>query len=133
MYSDNGREAALMTAKHMLRQWRTLQSKERKMSNTRVSCTNSFLPNISYDTMSLRMEQTLSEVISMESVPIHNESNSLSDKRFMSQTSSINGLSTHVSMNSQHNTWAFEMQIWLLIIDLFLKLDQVCFITNSHN
>lgn len=124
--SDNGREAALMTAKQMLKQWRTMQSKERKMSNNRISCANSFLPNVNYDTMSLRMEQTLSEVISMESVPFPNENNSLSDKRFMSQNSSINGLSTHVSMNNQNNTWAFEMQIWLLIIDLFLKLDQVC-------
>ena len=84
------------------------------------------MPSISYDTMSLRMEQTLSEVISLESAPLYTESVCQSERKYISQASSVNGHSGNISFTEGKNSWAFEMQIWLLIVDLFLKLDQVC-------
>lgn len=75
------------------------------------------------------MEQTLSEVISLESAPLHNaESVSQSERRYISHASSVNGDSGIVSFTEGKHSWAFEMQIWLLIVDLFLKLDQVIII-----
>lgn len=78
--------------------------------------------------MSLRMEQTLSEVISLESVPMHNENASQQfERKYLSQASSVNGYSGNMAFSGESkHSWAFEMQIWLLIVDLFLKLDQVC-------
>lgn len=76
--------------------------------------------------MSLRMEQTLSEVISLESAPLHTDAASQSERRYISQASSVNGYSGNVTFSETgKHSWAFEMQIWLLIVDLFLKLDQV--------
>lgn len=122
---ENGKELALLTAKQMLKKWRYINSDECKRFNHRTSYC-SFLPSISYDTMSLRMEQTLSEVISLESAPLHNaESVSQSERKYMSHASSVNGDSGIVAFTEGKHSWAFEMQIWLLIVDLFLKLDQI--------
>lgn len=108
----------------MLKQWRYINSDESKKFIHRTSYC-SFLPSISnYDTMSLRMEQTLSEVISLESAPIHGDTASQTERKYFSQASSVNGSSGIVAFAEGKNSWAFEMQIWLLIVDLFLKLDQ---------
>jgi len=113
----------------MLKKWRYLNSDESKKFNHRTSYC-SFMPSISYDTMSLRMEQTLSEVISLESAPILNDNASTIDRKYLSQASSVNGGSCHILLAEGKHSWAFEMQIWLLIVDLFLKLDQViCLLT----
>lgn len=131
MVCENGKELALLTAKQMLKKWRYINSDECKRFNHRTSYC-SFLPSISYDTMSLRMEQTLSEVISLESAPLHNaESVSQSERKYMSHASSVNGDSGIVAFTEGKHSWAFEMQIWLLIVDLFLKLDQVGLLFES--
>lgn len=125
---ENGREFALLTAKQILKKWKYINSDECKKFNHRTSYC-SFIPSISYDTMSLRMEQILSEVISLESAPIHTENSYQSEKKqYISQASSVNGCNdgNFVSPEGKYS-WAFEMQIWLLIIDLFLKMDQVLF------
>lgn len=109
----------------MLKKWRYINSDESKKFNHRTSYC-SFIPSINYDTMSLRMEQTLSEVISLESAPLHTDAASQSERRYISQASSVNGYSGNVTFSETgKHSWAFEMQIWLLIVDLFLKLDQV--------
>lgn len=85
--------------------------------------------------MSLRMEQTLSEVISLESVPVHNsntlnnnlnqvDSASQTERMYLSYASSVNGANGSLQ-EGKHYSWTFEMQIWLLVVELFLKLDQV--------
>ncbi|KAI2798184.1 Tetratricopeptide repeat protein 7B [Blomia tropicalis] len=122
---ENGKELALLTGKQILKQWRYLNSEQSKKFNHRTSYC-SFIPNINYDTMSLRMEQTLSEVISLESVPIHVAENaSQSERRYISQASSVNDCGDNMTFTDEKHSWAFEMQIWLMIVDLFLKLDQI--------
>ena len=86
------------------------------------------------------MEQTLSEVISLESVPVASstlgnnnnaninnaESASQTDRMYLSYASSVNGGNSQICLSeSKSYSWTFEMQIWLLIVELFLKLDQV--------
>lgn len=72
------------------------------------------------------MEQTLSEVISLESVPCPLPGNDLpfgqNDRIYLSQANSINGSD---QVFDRPCSQAFEMQIWLFIVELFLKLDQV--------
>ncbi|XP_046918207.1 tetratricopeptide repeat domain 7 [Dermatophagoides farinae] len=134
---ENGHELALLTAKEMLKQWRLVAGEENRRLSPRASYC-SFIPTINYDTMSLRMEQTLSEVISLESAPVGSGSNSAgqqlhqpqdlsfgqSDRLYLSQASSVNG-SNLVLNENRPCSQAFEMQIWLLIVELFLQLDQI--------
>ncbi|KAF7494228.1 Tetratricopeptide repeat protein 7B [Sarcoptes scabiei] len=146
---DNGSEIALLTAKEMLKQWRLISGEENRRLSPRVSYC-SFVPTINYDTMSLRMEQTLSEVISLESVPLggtgtyatnnSNCNNSIlndlslvqNDRLYLSQTNSVNG-SNLVLNENRPCSQAFEMQIWLFIVELFLHLDQIQEAENCVN
>lgn len=80
--------------------------------------------------MSLRMEQALSEVISVESVPNQLDGVSMVDgavgaRTMFSNASTVTGYSNDVSVSHSRNAWIFEMQIWLLMVELFLKLDLV--------
>ena len=137
---ENGHELALLTAKEMLKQWRLVSGEDNRRLSPRASYC-SFIPTINYDTMSLRMEQTLSEVISLESAPIGNSNSAAnvhhqphdlsfgqSDRLYLSQASSVNGSNLVLNDNTRPCSQAFEMQIWLLIVELFLQLDQVCFL-----
>lgn len=97
-----------------------------------------------YDTMSVRMEQTLSEVISLEStaqqptglaagtnIP---ETSSVvgvatlggGNSRVLSHASSVTGSNNQMQFTEAKYSFSFEMQIWMLIIELFLRLDMVC-------
>lgn len=126
---------ALLTAREILTTWK-------KMSGTEAAYYTFPAPN-NYDTMSVRMEQTLSEVISLESTAQQPtslaaaglpETNSVvgvatlggGHSRVLSHASSINGSHNQMQYSETKYSFSFEMQIWMLIIELFLRLDMVC-------
>ncbi len=124
---ENGRELALLTAKDMLNCWKNANSEEhRKMS---YNC--NYFPTSNYDSISMKMEQTLSEVASLDSQPVQHM-DAISNNLSFNITNGI----TNGNNNSAANKplWSLQMHIWLLIVELFLKLGQVCiqFIYNSN-
>ncbi len=120
---ENGRELALLTAKEMLNCWKNVNNEEqRKMS---YNC--NYFPASNYDSISMKMEQTLSEVASLDSGAVQ-------PMDAISTNLSFN--ITNANNNSAANKplWSLQMHIWLLIVELFLKLGQVCIqlIYNSN-
>lgn len=112
MVREDGREQALLTAKEMLNCWKFTNSEEQR----RTSHNFNYFPAPNYDTISLRMEQTLSEVASLDSTPVPNDA--------ISQSFSM---SVQNSSNKAANKplWSLQMYIWLLIVEMFLKLGQI--------
>ncbi len=114
---ENGRELALLTAKEMLNCWKNVNNEEqRKMS---YNC--NYFPASNYDSISMKMEQTLSEVASLDSAAVQ-------PMDAVSTNLSFNITAGNNSNNSAANKplWSLQMHIWLLIVELFLKLGQVC-------
>lgn len=104
---------ALLTAKYMLRCWKRVSMEEQDKT---VYRSNSYLTGANYDTLSLRMEQTLSEITSLDSGP-HEHSH----------------FSNH-SGSEGKQMWNIHMHIWILIVELYIKLGQVSHIrTNSSS
>jgi len=130
---EDGREQALLTAKHMLRCFKTLSTDPSAManydvfggSNNKVSYHRaSLLTGANYDNLSLKMEQTLSEVTSLDSVQVNqtgvtnpsSTGNVTSDTlSHSSSRSSLGGKSTQM--------WNLHLHIWLLVVELYIKLD----------
>ncbi|RWS01321.1 tetratricopeptide repeat protein 5-like protein [Dinothrombium tinctorium] len=108
---DDGREVALLTAKHMLKCCKIAASGEQE----KVTCGDTVnLTGTNYDTMSLRMEQTLSEVASVDSAPVQIEG------------MSITGSNAASSMNlGSKKLWNFHIHVWMLVAELFIKLNQI--------
>lgn len=69
---------------------------------------NNYLTGANYDTLSIRMEQTLSEVISLDSVSPN-------------ETSQVFNNST---TNATKQMWNVQIHIWTLVVELYLKLGQ---------
>ena len=76
-----------------------------------ISNSNSYLTGTNYDTLSLKMEQTLSEVASLDSGVSHVDCNASS-------------MSNETSSNSKQ-LWNFQLQLWILVTSLFIKLGQI--------
>jgi len=109
---ENGRELALLTAKEMLNCWKCANSEEqRRMSN---KC--NYFPPSNYDSISLKMEQTLSEVASLDSGAVQQDA--MSTNLSYSLTAGNNSA-------ANKPLWSLQMHIWLLIVELFIKLGQV--------
>lgn len=116
---ENGRELALLTAKEMLNCWKYANSEEHR----RMSYNCNYFPASNYDSISLKMEQTLSEVASLDSGAVQQDA--------ISTNLSYNVTSGHNSSNAANKPlWSLQMHIWLLIVELFIKLGQVCIYSN---
>lgn len=98
---------ALLTAKYMLKCWKVASQEERDKITYR---SNSFLTGANYDTLSLRMEQTLSEVISLDSGPNSGEA-----------SQAFNNSSPN---NVGKQLWNIQIHIWILIVELYVKMGQ---------
>ncbi|RWS27119.1 tetratricopeptide repeat protein 5-like protein, partial [Leptotrombidium deliense] len=108
---DDGREMALLTAKHMLKCCKLISSGDQEKNH----CSNNpCLTGTNYDTLSLKMEQTLSEVASIESVTLPGEG-----------TSNTGSGVVLGSDSSVKRLWNFQIHVWTLVAELFIKLDQV--------
>ena len=172
---EDGMQEALITAKEMLNCCKllkvnynqsSLESAQSKSSNSNTAnqaASNYYLTGLSCDSMSIRMEQTLSEVASIDSnlpiianaisAPVN--SNTASEINQLDQTTTlINShsgiaLSQHSSSNlsanfhsPQSNSFQqqlinMQMQIWILVTELFIKLGQLdeaenCLIENCQ-
>lgn len=106
--SENGKEQALLTAKEMLGYWKIANCEEQKRTNY----TSNYFSSSSYDAVSLRMEQTLSEVASIDSGGV------LPDASSHSHASGNNNA-------ANKSMWSLQLHIWILVIELFIKLNQV--------
>lgn len=158
---EDGLQKALMTAKEMLSCLKLLnynQSSQdgggqpKSSNNSNREASNYHLTGLSCDSMSLRMEQTLSEVASIDSnLPIANaigapvSSNTTNEISQLDHTTTlINShsgiaLSQHSGSNissglngtgSQASTFQqqlvnMQMQVWILVTELFIKLGQL--------
>ena len=113
MVRENGREQALLTAKEMLSCWNYTNREEQQR---RASNNTNFLPTPNYDNISMKMEQTLSEVASLDSSPLPNDA-----------VSATISFSTQNVTNKAANKplWSLQMHIWLMIVEMFLKLGHV--------
>jgi len=174
---EDGLQEALMTAKEMLNCCKLLSSNNQptslenptqsKSSNSNTAnqvSSNYHLTGLSCDTMSLRMEQTLSEVASIDSnlpmvvsnaigAPVSsntaNEINQLDQTTTLINSHSGIALSQHSGSNissnfgfSQSNSFQqqlanMQVQIWILVTELFIKLGQFedaenCLIENCQ-
>ena len=106
---ENGRELALVTSKHLLKCWK--QANE-ELPNRPVH-TRSIMTGATCDNQSIRMEQTMSEVTSMDSESWH---------RIATRDGSL--MSTLSDSNSK-NLWNIQLHIWLMIVELYIKLEQL--------
>lgn len=182
-FCEDGLQEALLTAKEMLNCCKLLsinyqmntasnqdaiQSKSSNSNNLNQqtsSQSNYHLTGLNCDTMSLRMEQTLSEVASIDSnlpmvasnmigssvnTNMTNEINQLDQTTTLINSHSGIALSQHSSSNissgltnlMQSNTFqqqliSMQMQIWILVAELFIKLGQFdeaecCLIENCQ-
>ena len=171
---EDGLQEALMTAKEMLSCLKLLncsqssleaggQFKSSANSNTNREASNYHLTGLSCDSMSLRMEQTLSEVASIDSnLPLTNaigapvSSNTTNEISALDHTTTlINShsgiaLSQHSGSNIssglgsgsaatsfQQQLVNMQMQVWILVTELFIKLGQLdeaesCLIENCQ-
>jgi tetratricopeptide (TPR) repeat protein len=113
---ERGREEALLTAKEMLNQWKYANSEE----HDRTSHGFHYYPNANYDTISMRVEQTLSEVVSLDSTPVPTDAKS---------TATVGHMSAHNNTSANRAAtkplWSLQMHIWILIVELFLRLGHV--------
>lgn len=119
---EDGREQALLTAKHMLRCYRKLSTNGGLEDMGYQSDTyhkTSLLTGANYDNLSLRMEQTLGEVTSMDSGPGHAYA--------IGSCYQIDSLShaSNSSLGKSKQMWTLHLHIWLLIVELFIKMDQL--------
>src|SRR5690348_357980 len=92
----------------MLRCWKKVSMEEQDKT---VYRSNSYLTGANYDTLSIRMEQTLSEITSLDSGP--HEHSHFSD-----------------SSSEGKQMWNIHMHIWILIVELYIKLGQVIISTK---
>ena len=108
LFEENGRELALVTSKHLLKCWKQVNE---ELPN-RPPC-KSLLTGANFDNQSIRMEQTMSEVTSMDSEGW--------TKGATRDGSVISNLS---DSNSKH-LWNIQLHIWLMIVELYIKLEQL--------
>ncbi|KAI1289298.1 Tetratricopeptide repeat protein 7B [Halotydeus destructor] len=104
LVSEDGLENALLTAKYMLKCWKIALNEEQEKTVLR---SNSYLTGANYDTMSLRMEQTISEITSLDSIPLNEKSSG--------NSASLPG----------QQMWNIHMNIWIMIVELYLKLEKI--------
>ncbi|XP_054156661.1 tetratricopeptide repeat protein 7B-like [Oppia nitens] len=127
MVGENGREEALLTAKEMLNCWKFANNEEEKRLNYHFN----YFPNVNYDTISMKMEQTLSEVASLDSTPIPPANDAMSGTGVSlsghNHLGGGGGGGGTGGANSAINKplWSLQMHIWLLIVELFLKLGHI--------
>lgn len=174
---EDGLQEALLTAKEMLNCCKLLsihnqssspenatQSKSSNSNTANQTSSNYHLTGLNCDTMSLRMEQTLSEVASIDSNLPMIASNAIGAPVASSTTNEINQLYQTTTLISSHSAVALsqhsgsnissgfgvsqsssfqkqlvnmQMQIWILVTELFIKLGQFeeaecCLIENCQ-
>lgn len=118
---EDGREQALLTAKHMLRCFKSISNDPSSQNygfsyNTKGSYHRaSLLTGANYDNLSLKMEQTLSEVTSLDSLPVI--AGSAAADSFSNSSRSSTGKNKQL--------WNLHLHIWLLVVELYIKLDQL--------
>lgn len=121
---EDGREQALLTAKHMLRCYRRLSSNGSQVEDMGYQSDTyqktSLLTGANYDNLSLRMEQTLSEVTSMDSGP----GQSYGMAGIGGQTDCLSHAS-HTSLGKSKQMWTLHLHIWLHVVELFIQMDQL--------
>ena len=123
---EDGREQALLTAKHMLRCFKAMSGDPSSFSdydfggsyNKGSYHRASLLTGANYDNLSLRMEQTLSEVTSLDSVPANTTGLGSAAADSLSNSS-------RTSNGKSKQLWNLHLHIWLLVIELYIKLDQL--------
>ncbi|XP_053206317.1 tetratricopeptide repeat protein 7B-like isoform X1 [Panonychus citri] len=106
--SDNGYELALQTAKHMLRCCKNLPNEDK--DKVLYSGNNVTLTGTNYDTLSLKMEQTLSEIVSLDSCPI------------LGEGAITIGPGLEDGSLGQKQLWNLQLHLWILIAELYIKL-----------
>lgn len=111
--SDNGYELALQTAKHMLRCCKNLPNEDK--DKVLYSGNNVTLTGTNYDTLSLKMEQTLSEIVSLDSCPI------------LGEGAITIGPGLEDGSLGQKQLWNLQLHLWILIAELYIKLGLVSF------
>lgn len=104
---ENGRELALVTSKHLLKCWKNANEELPNRQGTRM------IPGTNCDNQSIRMEQTMSEVTSMDSESWH---------RVPPRDGS---LISNLSDSTCKNLRNIHLHIWLMIVELYIKLEQV--------
>ena len=110
--SENGHEIALLTAKHLLRCCKNALNDDQDRI---LYCGNNLtLTGTNYDSLSLKMEQTLSEVASLDSSPV------------LGDGTVIGGLGLDGGSISQKQLWNLQVHLWILIAELYIKLGMVC-------
>lgn len=171
---EDGLQEALLTAKEMLNCCKllytnynqsNLENSQPKSNNSNVNqpASNYHLTGLNCDTMSLRMEQTLSEVASIDSnlpmlsnaigMPVN--SNTTSEINQLDQTTTLinshsgialsqhsgsnisSGFNLSQSSSFQQQLINMQIQVWILVTELFIKLGQFdeaenCLIENCQ-
>ena len=115
---------ALATAKHMLRCCKLAGNGQPTSFNTRLT-------GAGYDRMSLRMEQTLSEVVSLESSVegvvasgnLNNNTNNANNTNNYANNNVGNNLA--MSGSEKRPLWTMEINTWTLIAELYINLGLV--------
>ena len=127
---ENGREVALMTAKNMLRCWKSMNDLPNYKSS--IYCKTSFLAGSSnYDNQSIKMEQTLGEVTSMDSegwTRVMTSGNNTAVNNIYNAVTgdgTVSIVSSNSSSASNKQMWSIQLHIWLMIVELYIKLDQL--------
>ncbi|XP_074605550.1 tetratricopeptide repeat domain 7 isoform X2 [Brevipalpus obovatus] len=109
--SDDGHEIALLTAKHLLRCCKNAVNDDQDRI---LYCGNNLtLTGTNYDSLSLKMEQTLSEVASLDSSPV------------LGDGTIIGGIGLDGGSISQKQLWNLQIHLWILIAELYIKLGMV--------
>ena len=120
---EDGREQALHTAKHMLKCYRKLSTNGALDDCSGFQCETyhrpSLLTGANYDNLSLKMEQTLGEVTSIDSGP--GMSSGIGNSLALDTVSHA----SHSSFGRSKQLWSLHLHIWLLIVELFIKMNQL--------
>ena len=90
----------------MLNCWSVINSSEQKRTQY---TTSNYFSSINYDSLSIKMEQTLGDAASLASGTMRD------------------GISSNLVSNyaSNKSMWALHIHIWMMIIEMFIKLGQV--------
>lgn len=130
------RAAAMVIARHMLFVWKNISSDESLVK----SCSQYYhrgsilTTGSNLDNVSLKMEITLSEVMSIDSGGAFANGSAISPSITISGNAAsvmagLDKADSHASSSTQskHNATMFNihLHIWLLIIELFIKLEQL--------